>query len=218
MDFLSVFQISVRQTHARGGHWATDSGPHPASRPPLCPGLFRPRPTRKGQAPSDSREEAAGGAAGPGQEGVRGTARAGRFAGTDRLTAICDKWKNGKSISSIDTGRASIERGAMTDSDLARPPGGDHPGTQQASPGVLTRSAARRGRSTASRVCTRVPMTRSDARHGTRMRLPGRLGDRGRAGRRRTGPDRLEDRGRRTRCGSGPTPSIRRLAESSPIG
>ncbi len=39
------------------------------------------------------------------------------------LTATCDKWDNGESISSIDTGRASIEHGAKTDSDLARPPG-----------------------------------------------------------------------------------------------
>jgi hypothetical protein len=54
-----------------------------------------------------------------------------------------DKWENGKPISSFDTGHASIEHGAKTDSDLARPPGGDHPATQQASPGVLTRSAAR---------------------------------------------------------------------------
>jgi hypothetical protein len=65
------------------------------------------------------------------------------------LTATCDKWENGKSISSIDTGHASIEHGAKTNSDLARPPGGDHPATQQAGPGVLTRNAARRGRSAA---------------------------------------------------------------------
>ena len=52
------------------------------------------------------------------------------------LTAKCDKWENGKSTrsSSIHTGRASIGHGAKTDSDLARPPGGDHPATQQASP------------------------------------------------------------------------------------
>ncbi len=59
------------------------------------------------------------------------------------LTATCDKWENSKSISPIDTGHASIGHGAKTDSDLARPPGGDHPATQQVSPGVLTRSAAR---------------------------------------------------------------------------
>ncbi len=63
------------------------------------------------------------------------------------LTATCDKWENGKSISSFDTGSASIEHGAKTNSDLARPPGGDHPAMQQlkASPDVLTRSAALRG-------------------------------------------------------------------------
>ncbi len=55
------------------------------------------------------------------------------------LTATCDNWENGKSISSIDTSHASIGHGAKTDSDLATPPGGDHPATQQASPGVLTR-------------------------------------------------------------------------------
>jgi hypothetical protein len=53
-----------------------------------------------------------------------------------------------KSVSYIDTGRASIGHGAKTDSDPARPPGGDHPATQQASPGVLTRGAARRGHRT----------------------------------------------------------------------
>jgi hypothetical protein len=31
------------------------------------------------------------------------------------LTATCDKWENGKSISSIDTGHVSIEHGAKTD-------------------------------------------------------------------------------------------------------
>ena len=66
-----------------------------------------------------------------------------------RLTVTCNKWENGKSISSIDTGHASIQHGAKTDSDLACPPGGDHPATQHASPGVLTRGAARRGRSAA---------------------------------------------------------------------
>jgi hypothetical protein len=49
----------------------------------------------------------------------------------------------------IDTGHASIEHGANTDSDLARSPGGDHPASQQASPAVLTQGAARRGRSAA---------------------------------------------------------------------
>jgi hypothetical protein len=66
-----------------------------------------------------------------------------------RLTETCNKWDNGKSISPIDTGHANIEHGAKTDPDLARPPGGDHPATQQASAGALTRSAARRGRSAA---------------------------------------------------------------------
>jgi hypothetical protein len=50
-----------------------------------------------------------------------------------RLTATCDKWENSKSICSIDTGRASIGLGllgAKTDSDLASPPGGDHPAMQ----------------------------------------------------------------------------------------
>ncbi len=49
------------------------------------------------------------------------------------LTTTCDKWESGQSISSTDTGHASIEHGAKTDSDLARPPGGDNPATQQAS-------------------------------------------------------------------------------------
>jgi hypothetical protein len=62
------------------------------------------------------------------------------------LTATCDQWENGKSISSIDTSQASW---AKTDSDLARPPGGDHPAAQQVSLGVLTGSAARRGQSAA---------------------------------------------------------------------
>ncbi len=65
------------------------------------------------------------------------------------LTAPCDKWGNGKSISSIDIGHVSIELGVKTNSDLVRQPGGDHPATQRASPGILTRSAARRGRSEA---------------------------------------------------------------------
>ncbi len=67
------------------------------------------------------------------------------------LTATCDQWEHGKSISSIDTGQASIAHGAKTDSDLARPSGGDHPATQHASQGALTRSAARCGQSAAQR-------------------------------------------------------------------
>jgi hypothetical protein len=58
------------------------------------------------------------------------------------LTATCDKRENGKVISPIDTGRASIGHEAKTDSDQARPPSCNQPATQQASPGVLTRSAA----------------------------------------------------------------------------
>ncbi len=65
-----------------------------------------------------------------------------------------DKWESGKSIRSIDTGHASVKHGAKPDSDLAHPPGGDHPATQQASPGVPTRSAARRGRSAARQATT----------------------------------------------------------------
>jgi RNA recognition motif-containing protein len=92
------------------------------------------------------------------------------------LTATCDQWENGKSISSIDTGQASIAHGAKTDSDLARlpgvdhpagrtdsdlarPPGGDHPAAQHASQGVLTRSAARRGQSAAQRAHPRTSDT-----------------------------------------------------------
>jgi hypothetical protein len=101
------------------------------------------------------------------------------------LTATCDKRENGKSISSIGTGRASMEHGAKTHPDLAC----------HVHPAVII-------------VRTRVPMTRTEARRGPRMRLPGRLGDRGGAGQRRTGPDRLEDRGRMSGCGSGPTTSI----------
>ncbi len=69
-------------------------------------------------------------------------------------------WEN-STISSIDSGCSSIGHGAKTDSDPARPPGGDHLATQQASPGVLTRSAARRAASDRRRrVRTRAPKTR----------------------------------------------------------
>jgi hypothetical protein len=62
------------------------------------------------------------------------------------LTATCNKWENGMAISSIDTGHASIAHEAKT---LARPSGSDNLATQQANLGILTRSAARRGRSAA---------------------------------------------------------------------
>jgi hypothetical protein len=42
-----------------------------------------------------------------------------------------------------------MEHGAKTDSDLARPTGGDHAATQQVGPSVLTWSATRSGRSAA---------------------------------------------------------------------
>jgi hypothetical protein len=81
------------------------------------------------------------------------------------LTAICVKWENGKSISSIETGQASIEHGAKTDSDLARPPGVDDPATQQASPGVPTRSTAQRAAGNRRRgTRTQVPVTRGGAK------------------------------------------------------
>ncbi len=107
------------------------------------------------------------------------------------LTATCDKWENGNSISSIDTGHASIEHGTKTDSDLARSPDSDHPVSQQASPGVPLgeqRAAGDRRRGTHSR----IQVTRSEANHGPRMRRPGRLGDRGGAGRLWTGSSRLK--------------------------
>jgi hypothetical protein len=125
------------------------------------------------------------------------------------LSAACDKRENGKSISSIDTSQASIMHRAKTDSDLASPPGCYSPATQQASQGILTWSAARHGPVTGTRQCvrTRVPVTRSEARSGPRMRLPGRLGVRGGASQWRPRPDWLEDRGRRTGRCSGPTTS-----------
>ena len=133
------------------------------------------------------------------------------------LTASCDKWENGKSISLIDTGHANIEYGAKTYSDLARLPGGDHPVTQQASPGAplgAQRSLGNRWRGTS----TRVTVTRSEASHRPRMWLPGRLGNQGGAGRRRTEPSR-----RRTGAGGpGVDPGRLRLsgvlAEHSLIG
>jgi hypothetical protein len=42
------------------------------------------------------------------------------------LTATCDQWENGKSISSTDSAQTTIAHRADPDSDLARPPGGDH--------------------------------------------------------------------------------------------
>ncbi len=51
------------------------------------------------------------------------------------VCATCDQWENGKSISSLDTSPASIAQGTKTDSDLVRPPGGDRPAAQRASPG-----------------------------------------------------------------------------------
>jgi hypothetical protein len=106
---------------------------------------------------------------------------------------------------SIDTSQASIAHGAKADSDLARLRG-DHPGPASRTDSVLHIHpvAIIRPRSRFARVFSlgaqhaagnrprsersRVPVIRSAARSGSRMRLPGRLGDRGGAGRRRTGP------------------------------
>jgi hypothetical protein len=106
-------------------------------------------------------------------------------------------------ISSIDTGHASIEHEAKTDSDRARPPGGDHPATQRASPGVSTRSTARRGRS-AARHARSSPS-------GSKLGEPRPEDAMSRTTRRsrRSGP--AEDRSRRTGRGSGPTTSIRSI-------
>ena len=80
------------------------------------------------------------------------------------LTAICDKWENGKPISSIDSGHASIEHGPKTDSDLAGP----RSKLAQVSSLGAQRAAGDRRQGT----CTRVSVTRSEASHGPRMRLP----------------------------------------------
>jgi hypothetical protein len=95
------------------------------------------------------------------------------------LTATCDKWANGKSISSIqvDTGRVSIRHGAKTDSDLARPPGGDHPARPSSKLARVSSLGARCDAGDRQRsVRARVPMTRSEARRGPRMRLEERAG------------------------------------------
>jgi hypothetical protein len=145
-------------------------------------------------------------------------------------TAICDQWENDKSISSIDTGQASVAHGAKTDSDLARPPACDHPAgrtdpdlarppacdhpaAHHASQGVLTLGAQHATGIRLRSERTRVPVTRSAARSGSRTRLPGRFG----AGR-RTGDtecstllleDRFPDDSGRPCGGPDPEPLIR---------
>ncbi len=108
------------------------------------------------------------------------------------LTLTCDKWENGKPMSSIDTGSASIEHGTKTDSDLARP--------SLAAVTIQPRSKLARVLSAGARpqsMHTQVPITQSETHCCPRM-LPLRLHwDRGGPGRRRTRPDQLEDLGRR---------------------
>ncbi len=83
---------------------------------------------------------------------MRDTSRLG--CGDTCLNATRDQCENGKSISSIDTSQASIMHGAKTDSDLARPPRGDHLAARRSSPGragFITRSVACSGPKTAKR-------------------------------------------------------------------
>jgi hypothetical protein len=53
--------------------------------------------------------------------------------------------ENGKPISPIDSAQPTMAHGADTDSDLARPPDGNHPSARQTTLGMLLLSATRRG-------------------------------------------------------------------------
>jgi hypothetical protein len=60
------------------------------------------------------------------------------------LNVTCVQCENGKSISTIDSARATMVHDADTDSDLARPSDGKHPSAQHDTPATLLRSATRR--------------------------------------------------------------------------
>jgi hypothetical protein len=60
------------------------------------------------------------------------------------LSVTCAQGENGKSISPTDSAQSTMARGADTDSDLARPPDGNHPSSRHAIPGMLLQSATRR--------------------------------------------------------------------------
>ncbi len=100
-----------------------------------------------------------------------------------------------------------MEHGTTTDKDLARTSGSNHPATQQASPGVPTWSAARRGRSAARNTHSSPSDSGGEPR-------PEDATSRTTRGSSRSGPaeDRaqpVEERSRRTGHRSGPTTSIR---------
>jgi hypothetical protein len=60
------------------------------------------------------------------------------------LNVTCVQCENGKSISQIDRAQPTMAHDADTDSDLARPPDGNHPSVRNATPAMLPRSATRR--------------------------------------------------------------------------
>jgi hypothetical protein len=59
------------------------------------------------------------------------------------LSVTCAQGENGKSISPTDSAQSTMARGADTDSDLARPPDGNHPSSRHATPGIIHWSATR---------------------------------------------------------------------------
>jgi hypothetical protein len=60
------------------------------------------------------------------------------------LNVTCFQFKNGKSISPVDSAQLTMAHDADTDSDPARPPDGNHPSARHSTPAMLLRSATRR--------------------------------------------------------------------------
>ncbi len=107
-----------------------------------------------------------------------------------------------------------MEHGAKTDSDLARPPGCDHPATHQASPDVLTRSAARCWRSAARHLhSSPSDSVRQTTARGCSVQDDSGIEEEWAGG--GVGQP-AEDRSRRTWRGSGPTTSIRSVGGALP--
>jgi hypothetical protein len=81
------------------------------------------------------------------------------------LSVTCTQGENGKSISPTDSAQSTMARGADTDSDLARPPDGNHPSSpcRDTLLRVCYSRVLRAGELLAMLWRTRVLVTRSEA-------------------------------------------------------
>ncbi len=83
-----------------------------------------------------------------------------------KLNVTCVQCENGTPISPIDSPQPTMAHDADTDSDLARPPDGNHPSARHATPAMLLWSATRSRRTAGHVVAHSGPSDSELSHHG----------------------------------------------------